>query len=378
MPGAALTGWGRRGRAGLLPPSLGAEPSSCRSAPGPGRVHPQAFLGGATAPVWSPSLGWPPPLDHHRSGPSSPPDRAPRSAPHLHHTAQHAHHVAHLGMGLPPGVALPMGVQKGQQSLGRGLASRSRPPPSSVPSLQEPLGRGEGGGVGPGHSGRITPLLIPASSHLPRRPCPALCPGLGQGGRARGGWGRVCRRASICGPASSPGSYCHSGSRRAGVPAHPTPPGRPSAEPAPGRSGSPGEGAPRDSPGQPFWDSHLLRRPARAPWAGGGAQDPSCPYLGHELPGEGSVGCKQHFPQDQRLQTPPEQAGQWVRFQGPHKLSTSRAWGRGTMRPCLHSQCPTSQTGSRGRSVTHSGRGRAGLLLAPAPPTPSGGWPRTS
>lgn len=49
-------------------------------------------------------------------------------------------------MGPLPAVGAPTGIQKGEQGLGPGLASGSRPPPSSVLSLQEPLRRGGGAG----------------------------------------------------------------------------------------------------------------------------------------------------------------------------------------------------------------------------------------
>lgn len=49
-------------------------------------------------------------------------------------------------------------------------------------------------------------------------------------------------------------------------------------------------------------------------------------------------------------------------FQRPHQLSTGRARDGGTVRPCPHSHCPTSQT--RGQSLTQAavGQARGGLL----------------
>lgn len=138
------------------------------------------------------------PSDHHRSGPAYPADRAPkRMAPHLHHTAQHAHQVVHISMGLLPAVAVPTGIQKGEEGLGLGLASGSRQPPSSVLSLQEPLGgkggfawglwggegrggEGQGGGGCMGHSGPChSSLLIPGACPHPGlyNPPPHTCSG---------------------------------------------------------------------------------------------------------------------------------------------------------------------------------------------------------
>lgn len=39
------------------------------------------------------------------------------AAPHFHHTAQCAHHVSHISMGLMPAAATTSGVQKGTKSL---------------------------------------------------------------------------------------------------------------------------------------------------------------------------------------------------------------------------------------------------------------------